>query len=300
MKKFTKVLLAGFGLVVLAGAAMVWWPSGEQASPLQSPSVSTPLPPPLAPQTPAAAPVIPPTIKHPIEAIPTQAVPTRLPLPALDAAETHVRRALAEFISDKDVLRYLQLDQFVRHVVATVDNLPREHAAAALWPVAPMPGRFSAGAGDGSDPLGPTRIHANNSTRYTPFVNFIASIDTTKAVSLYVQLYPLFQQAYVELGYPKGYFNDRLVTVIDHLLAAPVHIASLEVSRIQVNGPYQPVRPWVTYEFTKPEMRAMSSGQKMLLRTGAINHQRLRTKLMSIRAQLTQPGLAAQAHADPK
>lgn len=57
-------------------------------------------------------------------------------------------------------------------------------------------------------------------------------------MALYVQLYPLFQQANVELGYPKSHFNDRVVTVIDHLLAAPVQIAALEVSRIDVKGPY--------------------------------------------------------------
>ena len=38
---------------------------------------------------------------------------------------------------------------------------------------------------------------------------------------MYKQYYPLFQQAYVDLGYPEGYFNDRLVEVIDHLLATP-------------------------------------------------------------------------------
>jgi len=36
-------------------------------------------------------------------------------------------------------------------------------------------------------------------------------VDAKKLVSVYVHLYPLFQQAYVGLGYPDGYFNDRLV-----------------------------------------------------------------------------------------
>lgn len=30
-------------------------------------------------------------------------------------------------------------------------------------------------------------------------------------MQFYVRLYPLFQKAYVELGYPNGYFNDRLI-----------------------------------------------------------------------------------------
>lgn len=210
-----------------------------------------------------------------------------------------MRRALAEFISDQDVVRYLQLGQFVRHLVATVDNLPRDKASTVVWPVNPMPGQFSTGAGDGSNPLGPTTIHPGNNGRYTAFVDFVSAVDTGHAVAVYVRLYPLFQQAYLELGYPNGYFNDRLVAVIDHLLAAPVHIAPLTVSRVEVKGQYQQARPWVSYEFTDPALRAMSAGQKMLLRAGAVNHQRLRTKLMDIRSHLTQTKLAMAASPAP-
>ena len=45
--------------------------------------------------------------------------------------------------------------------------------------------------------------------------------EPSQAAALYRRLYPLFQQAYAELGYPTGHFNDRLVEVVDHLLAAP-------------------------------------------------------------------------------
>jgi len=297
MKKFTKMFGVILGLAVLAGAVLFWWTS--QTEPVQvqvSASLpTTPKPLPALSQPPAAAPVSPPAIAHPIEAIAPRQNPTVKTLPELDAAETHVRRALSEFMSAKDITRYLQLGRFVRHVVATVDNLPREHAPVVTWPVNPTPGRFDTGQGDNSHPVGPTTIHPSNSARYTPFVNFVTALDTGRAVALYVQLYPLFQQAYVELGYPDGYFNDRLVAVIDHLLAAPVHLAPLEVRRVEVKGAYQHLRPWVTYEFTDPTLNALSAGQKMLLRTGAVNHQRLRTKLMDFRKHLTQAALAALA-----
>ena len=52
-------------------------------------------------------------------------------------------------------------------------------------------------------------------------VRALESIDSAKLVALYVRFYPLFQQAYAELGYPSRYFNDRLFEVIDHLLATP-------------------------------------------------------------------------------
>ncbi len=65
-------------------------------------------------------------------------------------------------------------------------------------------------------------IDADNGLRYAPFVQFIESIDSARAVALYRWMYPLFQQSFQELGYPNAYFNDRLVQVIDHLLQTPV------------------------------------------------------------------------------
>ena len=56
------------------------------------------------------------------------------------------------------------------------------------------------------------------------------SVDTGRLAALYVRFYPLFQQAYRDLGYPNGYFNDRLVEVIDHLLVTP-EIAGRSSSR---------------------------------------------------------------------
>jgi hypothetical protein len=88
-----------------------------------------------------------------------------------------------------------------------------------------------------------------------------------------VYLYPLFQQAFVELGYPDGYFNDRLIEVIDHLLEAP-----------EPKGPVKLVSPKVLYEFADPELERLSSGQKMMIRVGPENEARLKAKLREIRA----------------
>jgi len=101
-------------------------------------------------------------------------------------------------------------------------------------------------------------------------------VDSKKLVSVYVHLYPLFQQAYVELGYPDGYFNDRLVQVIDNLLAAP--------------APPEPVRlaqPSVLFVYADPELESLSAGQKMLLRMGPENAAAVKNKLRQIRTEVT-------------
>ncbi|MDH3265612.1 MAG: DUF3014 domain-containing protein, partial [Gammaproteobacteria bacterium] len=86
---------------------------------------------------------------------------------------------------------------------------------------------------------------------------------------------PAFQKAYVRLGYPDGYFNDRVIEVIDHLLETP-----------QPQQPIQLTRPRVLYEFADADLETLSSGQKLLLRIGDEHAGVLRNILVDFRAQI--------------
>ena len=119
-------------------------------------------------------------------------------------------------------------------------------------------------------------IAAGNSARYTPYVQALEKVDTKQLAGVYLRFYPLFQQAYEELGYPKAYFNDRLVAVIDHLLATP-----------EVAGPLRLKQPKVLYEFDDPQLEALSAGQKAMLRMGPDNARRVKAKLRALRTEIT-------------
>jgi hypothetical protein len=81
----------------------------------------------------------------------------------------------------------------------------------------------------------------------------------------------------VDLGYPNGYFNDRLVEVIDNLLAAP-----------DVKGPVKLVVPHVLYEYADPDLQQRSAGQKLLIRMGPANAAKVKAKLREIRAKVAR------------
>jgi hypothetical protein len=167
----------------------------------------------------------------------------------------------------------------VRNLVATIDNLPRETVAQRLNPVKPVPGLPATIGRDQSLALAPA-----NAKRYDAYVRIAESVDTAKLVAVYRHFYPLFQQAYLELGYPGGYFNDRLVDVIDHLLEAP-----------EISGPVQLVQPKVLYEFADPQLEERSAGQKALIRLGPANEARIKAKLRELRREVSSqtPGGAA-------
>lgn len=274
--------IVALSVAAVLGAGYAWWRWQANSAAPAEPAAST-APPEVAPPAPApVAAASEPT--GPQNLIDPLAPADATPLPALAESDAAVAQALGDLLGQPSVSSFMQVDGFVRRVVATVDNLPRAQAAARLWPVQMAPRRFSVeGIPGGSGQLA---IAGSNAGRYSAFVAFAESIPVDPAVALYARLYPLFQQAYEELGYPGKYFNDRLVAVLDHLLQTPEPTGPLQVHLTEVKGEVPSTRPWVRYEFADPELQALSSGQKMLVRMGPENERRLKARLAELRKRV--------------
>ena len=253
------------GAIVLTAAlifAARWYMTG---TPTVAPPPVTQVPEP-APAAPAA-----PKIEHPIER--ADAEPGPAPQATLEGSDSAMRDALASLFKGNKLPEFVQPMNLIRNIVATIDNLPRSKAAPRLWPVQPMSGTMpTTNAGDD------LVIAADNSARYAPVVALVEAVDTKQLVAIYVRFYSLFQQAYRELGYPDGYFNDRLVAVIDHLIATP-----------DVKAPIALVQPKVLYQYADPELEALSAGQKAMIRIGPDNAAVLKAKLREIRFRVAGP-----------
>jgi len=201
---------------------------------------------------------------------PIAEAPTEKPLPALNESDASVRDAFVALLGAQAVERYLNTEGAIRRIVATVDNLPREEYSQRLDPVRPMQGvPRTTGQGD------TLALAPENAARYAPFIDLATKVDTAKLVETYRRHYPLFQQAYVELGYPNGYFNDRLVETLDDLLAAPDPPARIGLAT-----------PHVLYEYADPALEGLSAGQKVMIRIGAANAARVKAKLRELRAEV--------------
>lgn len=242
-------------VVVVALGAALYYGKRHKAEVAQPTAVQMPAEP-----TPAAAPE-----HHPIETPPSEQ-----PLPALADSDPTMLQALQQVFGGP-LDRYLVPQDIVRHFVVTIDNLPRKKTAVQLWPVKPLGGELTTSGGDDAT------LSEANYARYKPLVTLATTADTKQLVALYKRYYPLFQQAYVDLGYPEGYFNNRLIEVIDHLLETP-----------EVEGPVRLVQPGVFYEFADPSLESRSSGQKLLLRMGRDNAAAVKLKLRELRRELAQ------------
>jgi hypothetical protein len=222
--------------------------------------------------TPAAVPAAAsePGIAHPLPEGAGNAA-SAAPLPELADSDAPLRDALSQISSADAVKDFLVPQDLIRKIVVTIDNLPRQKVAVEKRPANPAGGSFTAEG----DELHAT-LDQRNFERYKPMIAVVQKLDAQQLGALYIHYYPLFQQSYQNLGYPNGYFNDRLVEVIDNLLATP-----------EPKEPIELVRPNVMYIYADPALEKRPAGQKLLIRMGPENAKAIKAKLRELRAVIT-------------
>jgi len=266
-----RLVWAVLALVVLAALAYFLWQKNQSTEAIP-PIAGAPAE--VAPPAADAAPAT----NHPIEQARGTVPPSveQKPLPALMVSDTTMQNTLADLFGSATLGRIFYEDTIVHRFVTTVDNLPRKTLPLRYLPIKPPGGTFVTTGSDDALAIG-----ADNAARYTPYVRLVDAVDAKTLAGIYVHFYPLMQQDYRALGYPNGYFNDRLVQAIDDLLAAP-----------DLTAPPALAQPKVLYVYTDPELESRSAGQKIMMRMGSENAARVRAKLREIRAEITAPGNA--------
>jgi hypothetical protein len=260
-----KVIIAA-SLIIVGGITYWFWSQSRPppAPPPAAPVAQAPPPPPMVPDAGEAK------IQHSMERKARR--PAKSNLPALDDSDAAMRDGLTELFGAKRLAEFLLMEAVIRRIVATVDSLARESVASDSWPLRPVPGELQVYDAGGLMTLSP-----QNSTRYESRLRLAETVSVVKLVDLYAQYYPLFQRAYRELGYPKGYFNDRLIEVIDHMLATP-----------ESSEPIRLTMPGVRYHFADPDLQGRSAGQKILLRMGPGQSARVKHVLRRLRDEITR------------
>jgi len=212
---------------------------------------------------------------HPIDPLSlTPAEGELVELPSLHESDSYFALALIDVFGN-DLADILDDEGLIDKSAATIDNLTRGHVAEKIRPVGRIQGTFVIAAAGAN---GPYYLSPDNYGRYDFLVNMLTGADLDELTATYRRFYPLIQEAYTRLGYPDSYFNDRVVAVIDHLLATPAP-----------EEPIQLVRPHVLYEFADPELETLSSGQKLLLRMGSDHAARVKSVLAELRNRVALP-----------
>lgn len=250
------------GAVLIASGAAVW-----VYYPRSAPQTVAPPPPALVTAPEEAAPAV----QHPIDQVPVLPAEPTEPLPMLADSDASALAALAALMGGDDPANWLVSEFVVQRLVTTIDNLPRSSVTRQAYAAKPISGTLAVAEADGK-----LWLDSTNFARYDTAVTLFERTDSRQLVSTYVRFYPLFQQAWREVG--TGEFNDRLVQVIDHLLVAPDVAGPIELRRPASGRP--------RLEFANERLEAASVGHKAMLRLGPDHAARVKTKLRELRGLL--------------
>ncbi|MEZ5498333.1 MAG: DUF3014 domain-containing protein [Steroidobacteraceae bacterium] len=253
-------LIVAVALLAVAGGGYYLW---QQRRAVPAPEV---LPTASAPET-QPSPQVGPAPESPAIASDSTALPSLAESDSLAGAE------LDGLLDDSTISERIEHDALIKRLVISLDSLPRGSIAQRFSPFRPLPGELTVSGDDDSG----FSLSAENYARYEPYVSAFERIDSDLLVATYRRFAPLMQQAYAELIAPQGYFDERLVEIIDHLLAVQVAAA-----------PPQLARPSVMFQYADPALEGRSVGAKLLTRMGRDNAARVQSKLREIRPLLAR------------
>jgi hypothetical protein len=263
MKDSDAPLLIVLVLMVVGGVAAWFYRDTLFPGPEPVPAVAVPAP--VEPQEDSGP-------RYPMPQVQTAPAEDRklVPLPPLDDSDSYFLLEIGNAFGPA-IESLLTREFVIDRLVTSVDNLTRGELPEKIRPVGRLGDAFAADVGPDDTVI----LSLSSYIRYDAIVAQLYYADLDAVYDIYQRYYPLFQTSYERLGYPDAYFNDRLVEVIDHLLATPMP-----------SRPIVLVRPNVLYEFADPDLEALSSGQKLLLRMGPDNAATLQRILQKFRGRL--------------
>src|ERR1019366_5213644 len=151
MQKNTIWYAAAGALVILSAVALfVSWRANHRPAALEPAAQTAPIPAPSG-------------IANPV---PVPSGLTAQPLPTLEASDEPLHESLADLFGAKSVDELFRPEMLVRHIVVSIDNLPRKHLAVELRPTKNLPGNFAVTGDEQAATIDPS-----NYQRYAPDVH---------------------------------------------------------------------------------------------------------------------------------
>ena len=278
-------------LIILLGAG-AWYFFSTRATQIEAPPPAQPVvierPEPVQKPEPRPEPELPGrAVEEPPTAEPEPAAEAE-PLPPLGDSDPLVLESLNDLLGEPAVMQLVLSEDVISRVVASVDALTSRQVPGQIMAVQNLGGEFEASAdlqpdrlilNAEGDSIPQFDLDSRNFQRYASQVELFEAVNAGELFALYQRLSPLFDQAWADLGYPKGSFDERLLVVIDSLLATP-----------DVQAPIRLIKPEAFYLYADPELEALPAGQKVLLRMGSTNAGRVKAKLQEIRDLLVAAG----------
>ena len=215
-------------------------------------------------------------------------VPEENPLPSLDESDDWLKLKLPEITWRKELLTLIIDEDMIRRFVVFTDNfaqgtLAYEHSPFVLPKAKFTPDTDSVSFQENTQGKDRATIKQNvwqwdesTSKRFSLYVDLLRSMDSDRLVQWYLEVKPLIDDAYRELGYEDdftGVLQDAITRVLD---------MELPKSSMQI------IQPSVAYKFADPQLEALPATDKLLLRLGKDNLLVMKSVLLELHEKLAQ------------
>lgn len=202
----------------------------------------------------------------------TVLMPSVPKLPKLDNSDEYVRNTLL-MQSHNKIASWLKPDDLIRRSASFMDGLARGNVSEKVFPLGAAEGKFTTHRQDDI-----IWLNAGNYERYNNVIDILLSIDMQKMAKFFHKVRPLLELAFSELGYRPRQMDGIILQTIDNILAAPVIVEPLALTRDSV-----------AYKFADKELEELMPLQKQLLRAGPENTRRIQQQAKALRDALLNP-----------
>lgn len=197
-------------------------------------------------------------------------------LPSLDESDSWFSDKLANLTWRKELLKLMVTEDMIRRFVVFTDNFSQGTLAYEHAPVTKPTSKFTAIEQKSSQGSG-WQWDESNTRRFSLYVDLLRSMDSEMLVQWYVELKPLIDQAYEELGYPNEDFSDVLQAAISKVLDMEVPKTLPELKR-----------PSVMYKYKDESLESLDDAEKLMLRLGKENLLVIKSVMLEINEKLAR------------
>ena len=199
-------------------------------------------------------------------------------LPPLDESDAWVQGKLPELTWRNELLSLLITEDIIRRFVVFTDNFAQGLLAYDHSPFIQPKVKFSIDEQlpnvDGQQNV--WQWDSETSKRFDLYVDLLRSVDSSTLVKWYVDLKPLIDEAYSELGYEDD-FTYTLQDAITRVLDMELPKSAMNVTRTSV-----------MYKYDDPQLEALDDSDKLLLRIGKENLLIIKSVLLDFNEKLVK------------
>lgn len=194
-----------------------------------------------------------------------------------ETADAYARETIESVNGGKALAQFVAGDYIVERAVAIVDALRRGEVPYKLLPV----GRPSKPFPISDDGLRVT-MDSSGFSRYDVFAQWVNGIDVLAIVELLNEYEQIATEALSRMGVGDFDIRSAVLAATTEILATPIAPESAELMKREAN--------WV---YMDPELEALSSLQKQVLRMGPKNSQIIQEKARELRGAVLESGMGS-------